>query len=124
MIATADDCHIALRVSPVLPNNSRVANMDTMLPKGGGIDGSDPIFVPKGTMVSFSIFQLHRRKDLWGMDADLFRPERWDAEKDLKSWVCHCQLHAITRLPLTNHFDRNSFLFMQGQGLVLDVSSN
>lgn len=51
---------------------------DTILPTGGGPDGKSPIFVPEGTMVSFSIMTLHRRKDLWGEDAEEFRPERWE----------------------------------------------
>lgn len=32
-------------------------------------------------MVAFGIAALHRRKDLWGEDADDFRPERWVHEK-------------------------------------------
>ena len=40
----------------------------------------------KGTMVHFSIFALHRRRDPWGEDAEEFRPERWLDEKQL--WVC------------------------------------
>lgn len=37
-------------------------------------------------MVHFSIFALHRHRDLWGEDAEEFRPERWLDEK--QSWVC------------------------------------
>ena len=56
-----------------------------MLPRGGGPDGNSPIFVTEGTTIALSIAAMHRRKDLWGEDADEFRPERWINEKP--SWV-------------------------------------
>ncbi|CAI2163281.1 713_t:CDS:2 [Funneliformis geosporum] len=37
----------------------------------------DGYLIPKGTTVSASIYQVHRSKDIWGVDADLFEPERW-----------------------------------------------
>lgn len=36
-----------------------------------------PIFVPKGGLVSWNLWALHRRKDYFGEDAEVFRPERW-----------------------------------------------
>jgi cytochrome P450 len=69
---------LALRLLPVLPQDSRVAMEDTILPTGGGPEGKSRILVPSGTMVSFSIMALHRRKDLWGEDAEEFLPERWE----------------------------------------------
>jgi cytochrome P450 len=71
----------ALRLYPVVPLNGRYANKDTTLPRGGGQDGKSPIFVPKGTTVHYSVFVMHRRKDLWGDDAEEFRPERWENRK-------------------------------------------
>ncbi|KAK4671411.1 hypothetical protein QC764_607310 [Podospora pseudoanserina] len=68
----------ALRLYPPIPMNIRVANKDTILPVGGGPDGSAPIFVPAGQEVVYQIFSTHRRRDLWGEDADQFRPERWE----------------------------------------------
>lgn len=42
-----------------------------------------PIFVPKGGLVSWNLWALHRRKDYFGEDAEVFRPERWlDEEGD------------------------------------------
>lgn len=67
-----------LRLHSVVPFNSRCAAKDTTLPIGGGPDGLLPVFVPKGTEVNFSTHVLHRRKDLWGDDADEFVPERWE----------------------------------------------
>lgn len=71
-------------VTPILP--PRVANKDTVLPLGGGKDGKSPLFVPKGTALIVNIHSANRRKDVYGEDAEAFRPERWD---DLRpGWVC------------------------------------
>ncbi|KUI52588.1 Cytochrome P450 52A13 [Cytospora mali] len=67
----------ALRLHPVIPINTRMAIRDTVLPKGGGPDGQSPIVVPKGTNVAFHVTALHRRSELWGDDAEEFKPERW-----------------------------------------------
>lgn len=29
-------------------------------------------------MVAYTVFAMHRRKDLYGEDADEYKPERWD----------------------------------------------
>lgn len=70
--------HEALRLYPVVPINAKFANKDTWLPRGGGADGQSPIFVQKGQMVIWVLYSMHRRKDLWGQDAEEFRPERWE----------------------------------------------
>ena len=71
----------ALRLYPVVPINSRVATKDTTIPTGGGPDGKSPIFVRKGQPVEYSVHVMHRRKDLWGPDADEFKPDRWVGRK-------------------------------------------
>ncbi|TWU72695.1 hypothetical protein ED733_003751 [Metarhizium rileyi] len=71
----------ALRLYPVVPMNVRTALTDTTLPTGGGDHGLSPVFVPKGTDVAYSVFIMHRRKDLWGEDCDAFKPERWESRK-------------------------------------------
>jgi cytochrome P450 len=73
----------ALRLYPSVPVNSREAVRDTLLPVGGGPDLLDPVFVPKGTAVAYSVYAMHRRPDFFGMDAELFRPERWDENMPL-----------------------------------------
>lgn len=67
----------ALRVAPVIPLNERVALRDTVLPRGGGPDGDKPIFVPEGRQVLILAYGMTRREDIWGPDANEFRPERW-----------------------------------------------
>jgi len=41
------------------------------------------VLILKGTAVAFSVYTLHRRPDLYGMDAELFRPKRWDEDMPL-----------------------------------------
>lgn len=69
---------LALRLHPVVPANSRTAICDTFLPLGGGSDGKSPLFVPKGTLVGYNAYAMHRRMDYFGSDAETFRPERWE----------------------------------------------
>ncbi|KAF2174286.1 hypothetical protein M409DRAFT_62362 [Zasmidium cellare ATCC 36951] len=66
-----------LRLYPPVPRNSRTAVRDTTLPRGGGPDGTQPLGVPKGTQVGYQIFSMHRRRDIFGEDAEDFIPERW-----------------------------------------------
>ncbi|EXJ71258.1 uncharacterized protein A1O5_05064 [Cladophialophora psammophila CBS 110553] len=67
-----------LRVFPVVPLDGRTAKVDTVLPEGGGPDGNSPLLIPAGTKVAFNIYSLHHRRDIFGKDADAFRPERWE----------------------------------------------
>jgi cytochrome P450 len=59
----------------------RFARKDTVLPHGGGANGLSPMFVGKGSRVFYSIWAMHRLPEIWGDDAELFRPERWMDEK-------------------------------------------
>lgn len=56
----------------------RQALKPTILPLGGGLDGKSPMLVRKGEAVGYCVYAMHRRKDLYGDDADDFRPDRWD----------------------------------------------
>ncbi|KAE8834905.1 hypothetical protein PTNB85_06238 [Pyrenophora teres f. teres] len=97
-----------LRLHSVVPFNSRCAARDTTLPTGGGPDGTMPVFVPKGTEVNFSTHVLHRRKDLWGEDANEFVPERWERKRPGMAWqyvpfnggprICIGQQFALTEV--------------------------
>ncbi|KAF2022874.1 cytochrome P450, partial [Setomelanomma holmii] len=46
----------------------------TVPPAGDVIDGK---FVPGGTQIGSSPLGIHRSKKIFGIDAELFRPERW-----------------------------------------------
>ncbi|KAJ4007632.1 hypothetical protein NW752_010298 [Fusarium irregulare] len=70
-----------LRLYPPVPNNAKIAIRDTVLPRGGGPEGRDPIIVPKDAPVIYTVYALHRRYDLFGDDADDFRPERWENQR-------------------------------------------
>ncbi|KAJ5995766.1 n-alkane-inducible cytochrome P450 [Penicillium waksmanii] len=67
-----------LRLYPSVPVNSRAAERTTTLPTGGGPDGTAPVLIRKGEAVGYCVYVMHRRKDLYGPDAEEFRPERWE----------------------------------------------
>ena len=69
---------VALRLHPLVPGNARMAVTDTVIPVGGGPDGKSPVFVAKGKLVRWSLYAMHRRKDIYGADAEDFMPERWE----------------------------------------------
>lgn len=58
-----------LRVFPPVPLTARHAAEDTTL--GGE-------FIPKGSHIVIVPWAINRSKELWGEDAEVFRPERWD----------------------------------------------
>ncbi|KAL2062313.1 hypothetical protein VTL71DRAFT_6579 [Oculimacula yallundae] len=98
-----------LRLHPIVPSNSRTCVSDTTLPVGGGPDGKSSIFVKKGTQVTYSVYVMHRRKDLYGEDAEDFKPERWETLRP--SWnylpfnggprICIGQQFALTEAAFT-----------------------
>ncbi|RPA80078.1 cytochrome P450 [Ascobolus immersus RN42] len=67
-----------LRLFPPVPINSRLAIRNTTLPRGGGPDESAPVIVPKGQLIHYYPYELHRRKEVFGPDAEEFLPDRWD----------------------------------------------
>lgn len=56
----------------------RFATRNTVLPRGGGPDGTAPVFIHKGYGVGWSTYHLHRSEALYGPDARVYRPERWE----------------------------------------------
>ena len=54
------------------------------VPAGGDtvvVDG-ESVFLPGGTNIGYSVNGLHSRKDIFGEDAGIFRPERWIPSED------------------------------------------
>lgn len=48
----------ALRLHPAVPVNARTANKDTVIPRGGGERGEEPVFVPRGGIVEYSVHAM------------------------------------------------------------------
>lgn len=71
----------SLRLWSVVPGNGRRSIRPTTLPRGGGPDGQSPVFLPANMQVDYSIHVMHRRKDIWGEDANEFKPERFIGRK-------------------------------------------
>ncbi|KAI5950278.1 hypothetical protein KGF54_005235 [Candida jiufengensis] len=67
-----------LRLYPSVPINFRTATKNTTLPRGGGKDGSDPIYIPKGSTVAYTVYKTHRLTEYYGKDSGEFKPERWE----------------------------------------------
>nr|AVZ23851.1 cytochrome P450 [Thanatephorus cucumeris] len=70
-----------LRLFPAVPVNVRAAAKSTVL----AINGKR-YYIPAGTRMTWSTLMMHRRKDLWGPDADNFDPDRWLDDR-LKKYV-------------------------------------
>ena len=65
------------RLYPPIPVNQRAASRNTIIPEGGGLDGQSPVLILEGKSVGYSVYAMHRRKNIYGSDALEFRPERW-----------------------------------------------
>jgi cytochrome P450 len=79
------------RLYATMPFATRQALQDTVLPRGGGPDGLDPVGVRAGTPVIYSALVMHRRRDLYPSESEslpdplLWVPERWE-NWNPKSW--------------------------------------
>lgn len=66
-----------LRLTAPASRMHREVLADAVLPHGGGVDRSQPVFVPRGSAVVVHSHAMQRDKSWWGDDADAFRPKRW-----------------------------------------------
>jgi cytochrome P450 len=72
-----------LRLYPFIPCNERVVKEDCVLPDGGEPGGEKKEAVAvRGELVVFSIYHMQRRKDVWGEDAESWRPGRWEEGRE------------------------------------------
>ncbi|KAI0718402.1 cytochrome P450 [Cerioporus squamosus] len=75
-------CRESLRLYPPASLLSKSPRQDTVLPlrnpiRGVGGQEIHEIHIPKGTNVIVGVQAMNRAKELWGEDADEFKPERW-----------------------------------------------
>ncbi|KAG8420108.1 hypothetical protein J3459_011384 [Metarhizium acridum] len=95
----------ALRLHGSSGRLSRTAIRDTVLPRGGGPEGCSPVFVPKGAVVSLDLYAHLHDSEIWGNDADVFRPSRFDGRAPKWEFVpfsggpriCPAQQQAMTQ---------------------------
>lgn len=59
----------SLRLYPSVPEDMKTASGDDTWPDG--------TFVPRGSTVVYDIYRMGRNQQIWGCDAEMFRPERW-----------------------------------------------
>jgi len=64
------DCVVmeSLRVMPPVPFTGRISAQDQFI---------DGYLVPKGSGISIPIYAINTWKEVWGEDAEEFKPERW-----------------------------------------------
>lgn len=67
------------------------------VPDGGDtvVIGGKLVFLPGGTNVNYAVWPLHLSKEVFGKDADEFRPERWLLEKDEKKLANMHRVHEL-----------------------------
>ncbi|OSX57018.1 hypothetical protein POSPLADRAFT_1157939 [Postia placenta MAD-698-R-SB12] len=68
-----------LRLYPPLICNDRYTTEAVLWPSRD--PGGKPLYIPAKTRIQYSVFVMHRRKDLWGPDALSFDPDRFLDER-------------------------------------------
>ncbi|KAJ7267575.1 cytochrome P450 [Mycena haematopus] len=75
-----------MRMWPPVPINIRKSKEAALW--APVVPGQKPFCVPARTKVSFSVLLMHRRKDLWGPDADKYDPDRFlDTDERYKKYL-------------------------------------
>ena len=85
----AEICWVVLETMRLLgPTglSQRFAKRDCILPRGGGQEQDQPIFIPKGTKIYLVMWATHHDPAIWGEDADKFNPDRWKDREQPREW--------------------------------------
>ncbi|KDQ14076.1 hypothetical protein BOTBODRAFT_132971 [Botryobasidium botryosum FD-172 SS1] len=64
-----------LRLFPSLPVNIRRSVVSSALPSP--LSKMGPLYMQDHVSITYSLFLMQRRADVWGGDAEMFKPERW-----------------------------------------------
>lgn len=103
-----------MRLFSPVPFNIRESVKASTLPATSPLE--KPIYIPPKTSVSYSVFIMHRRKDLWGPDAEEFDPDRFLDERLHKYLIpkpfIFLPFNAGPRICLGQQFAYNEMSFM------------
>ncbi|TFK37275.1 cytochrome P450 monooxygenase pc-3 [Crucibulum laeve] len=103
-----------LRLYPIVPFNVRESVHAATWPSSDPME--KPYYIPAGTKTAYSVFMMHRRKDLWGPDAEEFDPDRFldDRLKKylVKNSFIFLPFNAGPRICLGQQFAYNEMSFM------------
>ncbi|KIK51348.1 hypothetical protein GYMLUDRAFT_50586 [Collybiopsis luxurians FD-317 M1] len=103
-----------LRLYPVVPFDLRSSVEAATWPSDD--PSQPPIYIPPNTQIIYSVFMMHRRKDLWGPDAEEFDPDRWLDERVKKYLTPNpfifLPFNAGPRICLGQQFAYNEISFM------------
>ncbi|KAJ6577650.1 cytochrome P450 [Mycena capillaripes] len=103
-----------MRLYPSVPFNVRENIKAVTWPSAD--PNEKPLYIPAGSKLPYSIFIMHRRKDLWGPDAEEFSPDRFLDER-LKTYLFKntfqfLPFNAGPRICLGQQFAYNEMSFM------------
>ncbi|KXN81097.1 hypothetical protein AN958_06051 [Leucoagaricus sp. SymC.cos] len=68
-----------LRLHPAILENHHEASETIVIPLEDPIPGTQitQVLIPKGTLLAIPLNVVHHDPEVWGLDAHVFRPERW-----------------------------------------------
>ncbi|KAJ2916358.1 hypothetical protein MD484_g4071, partial [Candolleomyces efflorescens] len=104
-----------LRLFPIVrPFNVRQSVNEAIWPSP--VPSEKPLYIPPKTGVAYSVFLMHRRKDLWGPDAEEFDPDRFLDDR-LKKYLLNnsfifLPFNAGPRICLGQQYAYNEMSFM------------
>lgn len=62
----------SMRLFPIAPISFRTSTQEFVL---------NDYLIPSGTNFIFGAYVIHRDKKIWGENAEIFEPERWEPER-------------------------------------------